>query len=74
MTGTFERGRVEQVLREAHELRDPDGDPELEAVKAAILLEDSLDISLTEDDIGPGLLGDPAQVADLVARRQRGPS
>jgi hypothetical protein len=63
---------VEQVLRELEELRDPDGDPELEAVKAAVLLEDSLDVTLSDDDIDPQLLSDPDSVAALVERRREG--
>ena len=74
MNRDYESGRVEQVLRELEELRDPTGDPELEAVKAAILLEDSLGMTLTDGDIGPGLLGDPSAVAQLVARLQGGQS
>ena len=74
MSRDYESGRVEQVLRELEELRDPKGDPELEAVKAAILLEDSLGIALTDDDIDPSLLADPSSVAQLVARRQGGQS
>jgi hypothetical protein len=67
------RDRVTEVLRELVDLRDPTGDPELEAVKAAILLEDSLGITLTDDDIGPALLGDHLMLAELVERRT-GPS
>lgn len=62
---------VAQVLDEAAALWDPDADPQLEAVRAAILLEDSLGIVLTDDDIDPGLLGDPSAMARLVERRGR---
>ena len=74
MSRDYEPGRVEQVLQELEELRDPTGDPELEAVKAAILLEDSLGITMTDDDIDPSLLAEPSSVAQLVARRQGGQS
>jgi len=57
---------VAQVLRDAEALREPDADPELEAIRTAILLEDSLGIVLTDDDIDPDVLGDPAAVARLV--------
>jgi hypothetical protein len=60
---------VAQILRDAEGLRDPDADPDLEAVKTAILLEDSLGIALTDDDITPDVLGDPAAVASLVEQR-----
>jgi hypothetical protein len=60
---------VAQVLRESEALRDPDADPDLEAVRTAILLEDSLGFVLTDDDIAPDVLGDLAAVARLVERR-----
>lgn len=59
---------VVQVLRDVGELADPDADPQLEAVKTAILLEDSLGLVLTDDDITPDVLGHPAAVAGLVER------
>ena len=62
---------VAEVLRDAEALRDPDLDPDLEAVRTAILLEDSLGILLTDADMTPEVLGDPAGVASLVARRGR---
>lgn len=58
---------VAEVLAVAARLRDPEGDPQLEAVKTAILLEDSLGIVLTDDDIRA--LDDPAAVARLVEGR-----
>jgi len=57
---------VAQVLRDAEALREPDADPELEAIRTAILLEDSLGIVLTDDDIDPDVLGDPAALARLA--------
>lgn len=57
-----------QVLRDAAGLRDPHADPDLEAVRTAILLEESLGLVLTDDDIDPAVLGDPAAVAALVER------
>jgi hypothetical protein len=62
---------VDQVLREAEDLRDPDADPELEAVRTAILLEDSFGIVLSDDDIAPGVLDDPVAVARLLGRGPR---
>lgn len=68
MSADLDPQLVAQVLREAEELRDPEADPELEAVRTAILLEDSFGIVLTDDDIAPGVLGDPAAVARLLER------
>jgi hypothetical protein len=62
---------VAQVLREAEELSDPEADPELEAVRTAILLEDTFGLALTDDDIAPGVMGDPAAVARLLGRGPR---
>jgi hypothetical protein len=63
---------VAEVLRGAEELRDPDGDPALEAVRTAILLEESLGVVLSDADIDPAVLGDPVAVAELVERRGDG--
>jgi hypothetical protein len=71
VSGDLDPALVAQVLRDAEGLRDPDADPDLEAVKTAILLEDSFGIALTDDDIAPDVLGDPAAVASLVERRGR---
>lgn len=71
MSGDLDPALVAQVLRDAEGLRDPDADPELEAVRTAILLEDSLGIALTDDDIAPDVLDDQAAVASLVERRGR---
>ena len=64
------RDRLEQVLQDFESLRDPRADPELEAVKAAILLEDVFDIQLSDVDIDPAVLTDPAAMKDLVTRKQ----
>lgn len=56
------------MLREYAALRPPDADPELEAVRAAILLEDIFDVTLPDAAIDPAVLGDTAAVAALVAR------
>ena len=60
---------VEQVLQEYAALRRPDTDPELEAVRTAILLEDTFGITLSDDEIDPAVLADPSAVAALVIRR-----
>ena len=62
------RDLVEQILRDYEALRRPDTDPELEAVRAAILLEDVFGIALSDAEIDPAVLADPSAVAALVAR------
>lgn len=64
------RDIVEQVLRDYDALRRPDTDPELEAVRAAIMLEDVFCIALSDAQIDPAVLADSSTVADLVARFQ----
>jgi hypothetical protein len=64
------RDCLEQILRDFQSLRDPNGDPELEALKTAILLEDVFDIHLSDADIDPGVLADPAAIVALVSRSQ----
>jgi hypothetical protein len=62
------REQVEQALEEWRAMRDPDTEPELEAVRLAILFEDVLGVSLSDDDIDLAVLSDPDAVANLLAR------
>ena len=62
------RNIVEQVLRDYDAVRRPDTDPELEAVRTAIMLEDVFGIVLSDAEIDPAMLADPAAMATLVAR------
>lgn len=62
--------RAEQILQEYDALRDVAGDPELEAVKAAIFVEEVFGITLTEPEIDPAVLATRAGVRELVLRRQ----
>jgi hypothetical protein len=59
---------VDQILRDHDALRDPDADPELEALKTAVLLEDVFEVVLTDADLDPRQLGDAAAVRSLLAR------
>jgi hypothetical protein len=59
---------VEQILRDYAALRRPDTDPELEAVRAAILIEDVFQVALSDGEIDPAVLADPSAMAVLVAR------
>ena len=61
---------VQQVLRDYDALRRPGTDPELEAVRLAILLEDVFGIVLPDADIDPALFADASAVAALVGRLQ----
>lgn len=57
---------ADEILRDYEALRDPDADPELEAVKAAIFLEDAFGITLSEPEIRRGVLGTTAGMRALV--------
>ncbi len=59
---------AEQVLRDYLALRCPDTNPELEAVRTAILLEDVFGITLPDAEIDPAVLSDSRTVTALVAR------
>ncbi len=64
------RDIVAQALRDYEALRRPGTDPELEAVRLAILLEDVFDILLPDTEIDPAVLADSSTVAAWVARLQ----
>lgn len=64
---------VEQVLRDYQALRRPGADPELEAVRTAIMLEDVFGIALSDAEIDPAVLVGSAAVAALVARLRGAP-
>jgi hypothetical protein len=61
---------IEQVLQDYEALRRPDTDPELEAVRMAILLEDAFDIVVPDTEIDPAVLGDFSSVTALITRLQ----
>ena len=63
---------VERLLDDIDDLREPDADPDLEALKTAILIEDTFGITLADNDIGPKLL-DRAGIVRLLGRA-RSPS
>jgi len=59
---------VVRVLQDYEALRRPDTDPELEAVRVAILLEDIFGITLSDAEIDPAVLADSSAVTALVTR------
>jgi hypothetical protein len=64
------RDPVAALLREAARVRAGDGDPELEAVALAVLIEDVLDVPLSDRDMELATLTDPATVRGLVERKR----
>lgn len=60
----------DHVSTSLHEFRatrpDEAGDPQLEAVRAAILIEEVADVVLTDDQIDPNVLADEAAMAAVV--------
>jgi hypothetical protein len=63
---------IEQAFRDYDALRRPDTDPELQAVRVAILLEDLFEVTLSDAEIDPAVLADASAVAALVARLREG--
>ena len=59
---------VDRALAEYARLRDPAGDRHLEAVKAAIFLEDVFHVVLREEQIDPDLLGTAEGMRAVLAR------
>jgi hypothetical protein len=63
------RELVDQILLEYDSVRDPAGDPELEALKAAVFVEDVFGIVLSDDEIDPEQLGSSGAMRAFVIRR-----
>jgi serine O-acetyltransferase len=59
---------VDRALAEYARLRDPSGDRHLEAVKAAIFLEDVFHVVLREEQIDPDLLGTAEGMRAVLAQ------
>jgi len=59
---------VDRALAEYARLRDPDGDRHLEAVKAAIFLEDVFHVVVREEQIDPDLLGTAEGMRAVLAQ------
>ena len=64
---------VDAALEDYARLRDPAGDPELEAVKAAIFLEDVFGVTLTDAQIAPDVIGSPDGMRSVVPTRHGAP-
>ena len=66
----MDRDHADQVIGEYDALRDPAGDPELEAVKAALFVEDVFGVALSDEEIDLGVLGTAAAMRALLARAE----
>ena len=64
---------LDALLEEYRTVPRPERDPELESVALAILLEDELDLTLTDAEIARGGLDDAATVRRLLADREGRP-
>lgn len=60
---------VDRILRERSFLRSAGDDPELQALRTAILIEDVFGVTLTDEQLGSDLLDDPVALGDLLANR-----
>lgn len=68
---TADDAHLDRALAEYARLRDPDGDRQLEAVKAAIFLEDVFHVVLREEQIDPDLLGTAEGMRAVLAQAGR---
>lgn len=59
---------VEQAVAAYEAARRDDADPELEAVRAAVFLEDVLGVRVTDADIRGDLAQDPPALRRVLAR------
>ena len=59
---------LEQILGDYDALRRAGTDPELEAVRAAILFEDVFGVTLSDDEIDEAALTGVSAIAALAAR------
>lgn len=62
------RALLEAVITESEQYRRPLGDPELDAVETAILIEDALGVVLTDEEVS-ALTGDPGSLRRCLTRR-----
>lgn len=62
--------QVGRLLHEYEASRDRAGDPELEAVRAAVFLEDVFGIALSDAEIDPDVLGTEDGMRAVVLRRR----
>lgn len=62
------RALLEAVITEFEQYRKPLGDPELEAVETAILIEDAVGVVLTDEQVS-ALTGDPSSLRRFLTRR-----
>lgn len=61
---------VARILADYGAVCQPNPDPELEAVRTAVLIEGVFDVVLSDAEIDPGQLGSASGVAALVNRQR----
>lgn len=59
---------VDRLLSECANRTGSDDDPELRALRTAILIEDTFQIVLTDEQIDTSILEDPAALRELLAQ------
>jgi hypothetical protein len=65
-------GLIERVLGEYQELGETNGDPQLQAVRTAIFVEDVFGVVLTDEQITPAVVGDDAALRGLLVQLTNG--
>lgn len=59
---------IDRILRECALLTSSADEPELRALRNAILIEDTFDVILTDEQLGIDFLEDPAALRELLAK------
>ena len=59
-------GLIDRFLSECEDLGLRDADPQLDAIRMAILVEDVFGVVLPDDQISPTVVGDRAALRDLL--------
>ena len=58
---------VDRILRESVHLADATDDPQLRALRMAIFIEDVFGLTLSDDQLASGVLGDSTALRALLA-------
>lgn len=64
-------GLIDRFLSECEDLGLRDADPQLDAVRMAILVEDVFGVVLTDEQISPAVVGDRAALRNLLVHSMK---
>lgn len=64
-------GLIDRFLSECEDLGLRDADPQLDAVRMAILVEDVFGVVLTDEQISPAVVGDRGALRNLLVHSMK---